>query len=198
MTTPHHDTTCNHQAIAPWRKTRPWRRWTCQEQSTAEVAAACGVSYREIADALGRDRSVVLRHLRPALAEKNRLLIAQSHRENPELHYERLREWQALDRARVKARQESQATNPKSKPGPRRRSYGERRPISPRLRFLVLSAAGFRCQLCGSTPGDGIVLQVDHVIPFAQGGDETLGNLQALCNLCNVGKGADLHHPNAA
>jgi hypothetical protein len=50
------------------------RPWTAQDQVTAEVAAACGCSCREIGRIIGRDSSVVRRRLSPAAAESLRIL----------------------------------------------------------------------------------------------------------------------------
>jgi 5-methylcytosine-specific restriction endonuclease McrA len=45
------------------------------------------------------------------------------------------------------------------------------------------------CAMCGRTPLlDGVRLQVDHMIPKEWGGDDSLENLQPLCEECNRGK----------
>lgn len=57
------------------------------------------------------------------------------------------------------------------------------------LRFDVLTRDGFRCCYCGRTPQDhGVALHVDHVVPRAKGGGETLDNLVTACLDCNLGK----------
>ena len=60
-------------------------------------------------------------------------------------------------------------------------------PIPDSLRFLVLKAAGGRCQLCGISAKDR-PLDVDHIIPRSRGGKTELANLQALCSKCNRSK----------
>jgi diadenosine tetraphosphate (Ap4A) HIT family hydrolase/5-methylcytosine-specific restriction endonuclease McrA len=60
-------------------------------------------------------------------------------------------------------------------------------PIPDSLRFLVLKAAGGRCQLCGVSVKER-PLDVDHIIPRSRGGKTELANLQALCSKCNRSK----------
>jgi 5-methylcytosine-specific restriction endonuclease McrA len=62
------------------------------------------------------------------------------------------------------------------------------RNINWRLRALVLMRDGGRCQLCGAEAKDGAKLHIDHVVPWANGGETKLANLQALCEVCNIGK----------
>lgn len=64
------------------------------------------------------------------------------------------------------------------------------RTITWRLRFLTLRRDQFRCRACGRSPASepGVKLHVDHVIPWTQGGETVLDNLQCLCQDCNGGK----------
>ena len=66
-----------------------------------------------------------------------------------------------------------------------------KRDISDRLRFTILMRDGFRCQSCGKSPvtTPGVVLHVDHIVPWSQGGETEPSNLQAKCDDCNLGKG---------
>ena len=60
-----------------------------------------------------------------------------------------------------------------------------------RVRMEALKKCGARCQCCGATPADGIVINVDHIKPrrlFPQLA-LSVDNLQVLCNQCNHGKG---------
>jgi hypothetical protein len=62
------------------------------------------------------------------------------------------------------------------------------RNINWRLRAMVLMKDGAKCKLCGATPQDGAKLHVDHIIPWANGGETVFENLQILCERCNIGK----------
>jgi hypothetical protein len=66
-----------------------------------------------------------------------------------------------------------------------------RRDPSAGLRLKVLQRDGFRCVLCGRSPAieRGVVLHLDHVTPFADGGETTFDNLRTLCQTCNLGRG---------
>lgn len=72
-------------------------------------------------------------------------------------------------------------------PPPTGRARKERKPLSKKLRFLVLERDGFRCQLCGKT-ARGTKLEVDHRVPVSKGGTDSLNNLWTLCIDCNRGK----------
>jgi len=61
------------------------------------------------------------------------------------------------------------------------------RNISQRIRFAVLYRDNFTCQYCGRKPPE-VSLHVDHRVPFSLGGDNSLENLLAACNECNLGK----------
>lgn len=64
----------------------------------------------------------------------------------------------------------------------------ERKPISKRLRFEIFKRDGFVCQYCGGHPPDA-VLEIDHISPVANGGDNSMDNLVTSCFDCNRGKG---------
>lgn len=59
------------------------------------------------------------------------------------------------------------------------------------LRFFVLKRDRFRCVGCGRSPATiaGLILEVDHVTAWANGGETIESNLQTLCFDCNRGKG---------
>lgn len=64
------------------------------------------------------------------------------------------------------------------------------RTIGDRLRFKVLLRDNFKCRICGASPATDptVVLHVDHVFPWSEGGETTIDNLQTLCSKCNYGK----------
>jgi|LakMenE18May11ns_1017448.scaffolds.fasta_scaffold9737470_3 5-methylcytosine-specific restriction endonuclease McrA len=58
------------------------------------------------------------------------------------------------------------------------------------LRYQALKIYGPRCQCCGASPADGIVIHVDHIKPRSKYPELELDikNLQILCEPCNIGK----------
>ncbi len=66
------------------------------------------------------------------------------------------------------------------------------RSISVNLRYQVLKRDNFKCCACGASPAKdpAVELHVDHIIPWANGGETVLENLQTLCAACNIGKGS--------
>ena len=60
-----------------------------------------------------------------------------------------------------------------------------------RMRWRVYNRDSFRCRSCGRSPAleQGVVLHVDHIIPWSKGGATVYENLQILCERCNLGKG---------
>lgn len=57
-----------------------------------------------------------------------------------------------------------------------------------KLRFFILKRDNFTCQYCGRGIKDGIVLQVDHILPKSKGGKDIKENLKTSCRDCNQGK----------
>jgi hypothetical protein len=64
------------------------------------------------------------------------------------------------------------------------------RSLPPRLRWSILRRDEFRCTYCGRAASQGITLQVDHIISWADGGSDDPANLTTACDDCNLGKGA--------
>lgn len=59
------------------------------------------------------------------------------------------------------------------------------------LRFFVLKRDRFCCVACGRSPAmvAGLVLEIDHDLAWAKGGETIEENLKTLCFDCNRGKG---------
>jgi hypothetical protein len=59
-----------------------------------------------------------------------------------------------------------------------------------RLRFRILKRDNFCCRACGASPAltRGLELHVDHILAWSLGGETVEGNLQTLCEACNLGK----------
>ena len=64
----------------------------------------------------------------------------------------------------------------------------ERKQISKTLRFEVFKRDKFTCQYCGQSSPD-VVLEVDHINPVSNFGDNQIMNLITSCRDCNRGKG---------
>jgi 5-methylcytosine-specific restriction endonuclease McrA len=99
-------------------------------------------------------------------------------------------DWQnALD-----GRKPNAATSP---PHPRAQPLQAARPTprypSAGLRHRILKRDRFRCIHCGRSPAmnAGVVLHVDHIVPWCKGGETVMENLQTLCERCNRGKAED-------
>lgn len=56
------------------------------------------------------------------------------------------------------------------------------------VRFAIFKRDGYRCQICGRSAQQGMVLEIDHKLPRAKGGTDDRSNLWTLCFDCNRGK----------
>ncbi|TSC90873.1 MAG: hypothetical protein CEN90_766 [Parcubacteria group bacterium Licking1014_17] len=70
------------------------------------------------------------------------------------------------------------------------KGHKTRRDINWRLRFLTMRRDNFKCKYCGRSPATDplIILHVDHIKAWTNGGETILENLQTLCSKCNTGK----------
>lgn len=59
--------------------------------------------------------------------------------------------------------------------------------LSKKTRFEVFKRDGFKCQYCGKSAPD-VILEVDHILPVCNGGDNEMLNLVTSCFDCNRGK----------
>lgn len=60
--------------------------------------------------------------------------------------------------------------------------------MRPGLRFDVFKRDAFTCRYCGRQ-SPSVILELDHVVPRAEGGQDELENLVTSCFECNRGKG---------
>ncbi len=63
----------------------------------------------------------------------------------------------------------------------------KRSPIPQSFRHEIFKNANYKCQDCGVSK-DECPLEIDHIVPVAQGGSDELSNFQALCVVCNRAK----------
>jgi 5-methylcytosine-specific restriction endonuclease McrA len=59
-----------------------------------------------------------------------------------------------------------------------------------KVRYEVLREQKGKCQCCGRSAKDGVILHVDHIVPLSKDWSKRLdkNNLQVLCEDCNLGK----------
>ncbi|MBL8031892.1 MAG: HNH endonuclease, partial [Candidatus Doudnabacteria bacterium] len=64
------------------------------------------------------------------------------------------------------------------------------RTINWHIRFIVMKRDNFKCKSCGRSlaTDPSIILHVDHIKAWTNGGETVLENLQTLCSICNIGK----------
>lgn len=63
--------------------------------------------------------------------------------------------------------------------------------LSNKVRFLILKRDKYVCQICGRSGANGYQLHIDHKVPRAKGGSDSMDNLWVLCSICNSGKGVE-------
>jgi len=68
--------------------------------------------------------------------------------------------------------------------------------FSKKQRFTIFERDNYRCVICGRSSKDGVVLEIDHIIPKSKGGIAVISNGATLCRDCNRGKSAHLLKKN--
>ena len=63
----------------------------------------------------------------------------------------------------------------------------KRKTISKKTRFEVFKRDSFKCQYCGTSAPEAILV-VDHIDPFSKGGADEMVNYITACQGCNAGK----------
>lgn len=66
----------------------------------------------------------------------------------------------------------------------------KREKVTKAVRFRIFKRDEFCCQYCGRTP-PAVILEIDHVTPVCEGGDNNDINLVTSCFDCNRGKGSE-------
>lgn len=132
----------------------------------------------------GKDRLLhYLQEISPRPADKEQLAYVAKIHEWPR----RLREleeegWQII----------SNVDDPSLPPGSYRLPTLEKRPPRVRraikLRYKILDRDKRTCQDCRREPGQGVCLQIHHLLPVHQGGDNSDENLVTLCSQCHGGR----------
>lgn len=64
----------------------------------------------------------------------------------------------------------------------------KRKNLTKKKRFEIFKRDRFMCQYCGRI-APNVVLEVDHIIPICEGGENEVANLVTSCFDCNRGKG---------
>jgi len=68
----------------------------------------------------------------------------------------------------------------------------KRKALSKKIRFEIFKRDKFTCNYCGRSPViDDVVLEVDHIVPVKEGGNNHMLNLLTSCFDCNRGKAAN-------
>lgn len=65
----------------------------------------------------------------------------------------------------------------------------KKRNVSAKNKFRVFRFYNFTCAACGFYDEYGFCLSVDHIVPIAEDGSNSIENLQCLCQTCNLIKG---------
>lgn len=65
-----------------------------------------------------------------------------------------------------------------------------RKAINNSIRYDVMKRDNFKCNYCGKSPAtdSNVELQIDHITPITNGGDNHMDNLKTICKDCNIGK----------
>jgi 5-methylcytosine-specific restriction endonuclease McrA len=66
----------------------------------------------------------------------------------------------------------------------------KRRTIPPKIRLSLFLSANGHCQSCQAKIHPGQKWELDHIIPLALGGPDSLENMQILCKICHKFKTA--------
>jgi len=61
-----------------------------------------------------------------------------------------------------------------------------------RAKYIIFQRDKFKCIYCGkSSIEDGVILHVDHIMPYILSKNNSIHNLVTACDMCNLTKGAN-------
>ena len=182
------------------------RPWTKEDQAVAEVAAACGVTWRQIGEVLDRDGSVGRARVVLAAAQKRTKAIQSNRKANAKRDSEVAQAWKAnnIEKFRKNTRRWAKANPSYIRERNRRRKYmrraARRCSFSPATSLTIESRFGLwqhRCAFCGVNANNSRNagqqrLTEDHVMALVNGGLDESSNIIPACFTCNSSKGARL------
>jgi hypothetical protein len=173
--------------------------WTAKEQSIAEVAAACGVSYKEIGRTLGRHDSLVAYHLHGKYQEKRRnegkYRSQIWYLNNKDTAAKKSTRWHQENREcpRYKLRRKASRLRTREQDHQRHRAYQSLKRSSRKQAIIPLTQHQWEmrlkiwdglCAYCGERKGSSM----DHVLALSKGGLDEAANIVPACTFCNSSK----------
>ncbi|MBC8394274.1 MAG: HNH endonuclease [Deltaproteobacteria bacterium] len=87
----------------------------------------------------------------------------------------------------VKTKSKPESKQAESKQKEKKPKAAKRNRVTKTIRFEVFKRDGFTCTYCGKSPPE-VELEVDHIDPHSQGGDDGIENYTTACFDCNRGK----------
>lgn len=120
----------------------------------------------------------------------------ERHRERQRTPEYRQRERERQRTPEYRERQRERRREHRRTPEYRRRERNAKAGRYRNLLVRLIVRQGALCALCGNRlPEDAADIHVDHVVPVARGGTSDPENLQAVCAVCNLRKGAGGNPP---
>jgi 5-methylcytosine-specific restriction endonuclease McrA len=132
-----------------------------------------------------------------SVGEEQYLRHARANRERQIAKHAKRKAKKAAAKARRQAELKAIPSKPKRARNPKQKAGSVYKTQAwKRLRYEVLCEQKSTCQICGASPRDGSVMQVDHFYPISSHPQLALekSNLRVLCASCNWGKGG--RNPN--
>ena len=118
-----------------------------------------------------------------------REVIEHINEQNTEKNLKKKTKKSTVSTSQSASNKKSKQKSPSTKSKKTQKNSKRSRYISPSVRVDVLNGDLYKCVFCGRN-AQQIELEIDHIIPFSQGGSNNIDNLQTLCRDCNRGKGS--------